>query len=191
MVRFRLGVDIGGTFTDFALIDDVSGKLSVNKALTTPHDPSEAIVKGTKALLGREGLLASQVDIIVQGTTLATNALIERKGAQTGLITPQGFRDILEMRRETRYDLYDLFIELPELVVPRHLRLGVRERVNKDGKVLTELDEAALVQAIDQLLAQGVESVAVCFLHSYANPTNEIRAGKIIEGRAPSLFVSL
>ena len=191
MVRYRLGVDIGGTFTDFALIDDVSGKLSVNKALTTPHDPSEAIVKGTKALLGREGLLASQVDIIVQGTTLATNALIERKGAKTGLITTQGFRDILEMRRETRYDLYDLFIELPELVVPRHLRLGVRERVNKDGKVLTELDEAGLVQAIDQLLAQGVESVAVCFLHSYANPTNEIRAGKIIEGRAPSLFVSL
>ena len=191
MVRYRLGVDIGGTFTDFALIDDVSGKLSVNKALTTPHDPSEAIVKGTKALLGREGLLASQVDIIVQGTTLATNALIERKGAKTGLITTQGFRDILEMRRETRYDLYDLFIELPELVVPRHLRLGVRERVNKDGKILTELDEASLVQAIDQLLAQGVESVAVCFLHSYANPTNEIRAGKIIQGRAPSLSVSL
>jgi N-methylhydantoinase A len=191
MVRYRLGVDIGGTFTDFALIDDVSGKLSVNKALTTPHDPSEAIVKGTKALLDREGLSASQVDIIVQGTTLATNALIERKGAKTGLITTEGFRDILEMRRETRYDLYDLFIELPELVVPRHLRLGVRERVNKDGKVLTELDEAGLVQAIDQLLAQGVESVAVCFLHSYANPTNEIRAGKIIEGRAPSLFVSL
>ena len=191
MVRYRLGVDIGGTFTDFALIDDLSGKLSVNKALTTPHDPSEAIVKGTKALLDREGLSASQVDIIVQGTTLATNALIERKGAKTGLITTEGFRDILEMRRETRYDLYDLFIELPELVVPRHLRLGVRERVNKDGKILTELDEASLVQAIDQLLAQGVESVAVCFLHSYANPTNEIRAGKIIQGRAPSLSVSL
>jgi N-methylhydantoinase A/oxoprolinase/acetone carboxylase beta subunit len=98
MVRYRLGVDIGGTFTDFALIDDVSGKLSVNKALTTPHDPSEAIVKGTKALLDREGLSASQVDIIVQGTTLATNALIERKGAKTGLITTEGFRDILEMR---------------------------------------------------------------------------------------------
>jgi N-methylhydantoinase A len=191
MVRYRLGVDIGGTFTDFALVDDVSGRVSVNKALTTPHDPSEAIVKGTEALLDREGLSPSDVDIIVQGTTLATNALIERKGAKTGLITTKGFRDILEMRRETRYDLYDLFIELPELVVPRHLRLGVRERVNKDGKILTELDETELMQAIEQLLAQRVESVAICFLHSYANSANETRAGEIIKRMVPSLFFSL
>jgi len=191
MVRYRLGVDIGGTFTDFALIDDVSGKVSVNKALTTPHDPSEAIMHGTKALLDREGLAASQLDVIVQGTTLATNALIERKGAKTGLITTQGFRDILEMRRETRYDLYDLFIELPELVVPRHLRLGVRERVDKDGKMVVELDQAQVAQAVDQLVTEGVESVAVCFLHSYANPTNEIRAGETIAKKAPSLSVSL
>lgn len=191
MVRYRLGVDIGGTFTDFALIDDASGKVSVNKCLTTPHDPSEVIMKGTKALLDREGLSASQIDVIVQGTTLATNALIERKGAKTGLITTQGFRDILEMRRETRYDLYDLFIELPELVVPRHLRLGVRERVNKDGKMITELDEPQLIQVVDQLMEQGIESIGVCFLHSYANPTNEIRAGEIIAKKAPSLSISL
>ena len=114
MVRYRLGIDIGGTFTDFALIDDVSGKVSVNKALTTPHDPSEAIMKGMQALLESESLSASQVDIVVQGTTLATNALIERKGAKTGLITTEGFRDVLELRRETRYDIYDLFIEMPE-----------------------------------------------------------------------------
>lgn len=191
MVRYRLGVDIGGTFTDFGLIDDVSGKVSVNKCLTTPHDPSKVIMKGTMALLGREGLSASQLDIIVQGTTLATNALIERKGARTGLITTQGFRDILEMRRETRYDLYDLFIELPELVVPRHLRLGVRERVDKDGKIITELDESQLIQVVDRLMKEGVESVAVCFLHSYANPINEIRAGEIIAKKAPSLSISL
>jgi N-methylhydantoinase A len=191
MVRYRLGVDIGGTFTDFGLIDDVSGKVSVNKCLTTPHDPSKVIMKGTMALLDREGLSASQLDIIVQGTTLATNALIERKGARTGLITTQGFRDILEMRRETRYDLYDLFIELPELVVPRHLRLGVRERVDKDGKIITELDESQLIQVVDRLMKEGVESVAVCFLHSYANPINEIRAGEIIAKKAPSLSISL
>ena len=191
MVRYRLGVDIGGTFTDFGLIDDVSGKVSVNKCLTTPHDPSKVIMKGTKALLDREGLSTSQLDIIVQGTTLATNALIERKGARTGLITTQGFRDILEMRRETRYDLYDLFIELPELVVPRHLRLGVRERVEKDGRIITELDESQLIQVVDQLMKEGVESVAVCFLHSYANPINEIRAGEIIAKKAPSLSISL
>ena len=191
MVRYRLGVDIGGTFTDFALIDDVSGKVSVNKALTTPHDPSEAIMHGTKALLDREHLSPSQLDVIVQGTTLATNALIERKGAKTGLVTTQGFRDILEMRRETRYDLYDLFIELPKLVVPRHLRLGVRERVDKDGNIVTELDQSQVAEAVDQLVAEGVESIAVCFLHSYANPTNEIRAGEIITQKAPSLSISL
>ena len=191
MARCRLGVDIGGTFTDFVLVDDVSGRVSVNKALTTPHDPSEAIMRGTKALLDREGLSLSDVDILVQGTTLATNALIERKGAKTGLLTTEGFRDILEMRRETRYDLYDLFLDLPELVVPRHLRLGVRERVDKDGKILRELDEDQLVRAVDHLVAQGVESVAVCFLHSYAKPANELRAGEIIARRAPQLSVSL
>ena len=191
MVRYRLGVDIGGTFTDFALIDEATGKVSVNKTLTTPHDPSEAIMNGTKALLDGAGLSASQLDIIVQGATLATNALIERKGAKTGLITTEGFRDILELRRETRYDIYDLFIEMPEPVVPRELRLGVRERMNKDGKVVTELDAPGLVQVVGRLVEQGVESVAVCFLNSYANPRNEIQAGEIISQESPSLSVSL
>ena len=191
MVRYRLGVDIGGTFTDFALIDDVSGKVTVNKALTTPQDPSEAIMNGTKALLDGEGLSTSQVDIIVQGTTLATNALIERKGAKTGLITTEGFRDVLELRRETRYDIYDLFIEMPEPVVPRELRLGVQERIDKDGRIIKSLDEPGLVRAVGQLVEQGVESVAVCFLNSYANPQHETRAGEIISREAPSLSVSL
>lgn len=191
MARYRLGVDIGGTFTDFAVVDDASGAVSVNKCLTTPHDPSEAIMNGMEALLAREGISASQIDVLVQGTTLATNALIERKGAKTGLITTQGFRDILEMRKETRYDLYDLFIELPEPVVPRPLRLGVRERVNKDGEIVTELDQTQLLEIVDQLVEAGVESVAVCFLHSYANPHNEKLAGEIIDKRAPGLLVSL
>ena len=191
MLRYRLGVDIGGTFTDFALVDDVSGKVSVNKALTTPRDPSEAIMHGMKALLDDEGLSASQLDVIVQGTTLATNALIERKGAKTGMITTQGFKDILEMRRETRYDLYDLFIEQPEVVVPRHLRLGVQERVDKDGNIVVELDETQVAQAVDQLVAEGVDSVAVCFLHSYANPINEIRTGELLAKKVPSLSISL
>lgn len=191
MARFRLGVDIGGTFTDFALVNDDTGKVSVNKCLTTPHDPSEAIMNGTKALLAKEKVSPSQVNVLVLGATLATNALIERKGAKTGLITTQGFRDILEIRKETRYDLYDLFIELPEPVVPRHLRLGVPERINKDGEILTALDKSQLLKAIDQLVKEGVESVAVCFLHSYANPTNENLAGEIIGKKAPNLFVSL
>jgi N-methylhydantoinase A len=191
MVKLRLGVDIGGTFTDFALVDDASGKLSVNKCLTTPDDPSDAIMKGLKVLLEREGLQPSQVDVIVQGTTLATNALIERKGAKTALITTEGFRDILELRRETRYDLFDLFIEMPEPVVPRDFRLGVRERIDKDGKIVTELDESQLKSVLHQLIGQGAESVAVCFLNSYANPCHERRAGEIITQEAPALSVSL
>ena len=191
MAGYRLGVDIGGTFTDFALVNDASGAVSVNKCLTSPYDPSEAIMDGVQALLTREGVSASQIGVVVQGTTLATNAIIERKGAKTGLITTQGFRDILEMHRETRYDLYDLFLELPEPVVPRHLRLGVRERVNKDGEIVAELDQSQLISAIDQLNEEGVESVAVCFLHSYANPSNEKLAGEIIGKRAPGLSVSL
>jgi N-methylhydantoinase A len=191
MVKLRLGVDIGGTFTDFALVDDASGKLSVNKCLTTPDDPSDAIMKGLKVLLEREGLQPSQVDVIVQGTTLATNALIERKGAKTALITTEGFRDILELRRETRYDLFDLFIEMPEPVVPRDFRLGVRERIDKDGNIVTELDESQLKSVLHQLIGQGAESIAVCFLNSYANPCHERRAGEIITQQAPALSVSL
>ena len=174
MVSYRLGIDIGGTFTDFALVDDSSGKVMVNKCLTTPHDPSEAIMNGTKALLERAVVSTSQIDALVQGTTLATNALIERKGAKVGLVTTQGFRDILEMRRETRYDLYDLFIELPEPVVPRHLRLGVCERITKDGEIVTELDQSQLRVVVEQLMAEGIESLAVCFLNAYANPCHEV-----------------
>ena len=148
-------------------------------------------MKGTKALLDGEGLSASQLDIIIQGMTLATNALIERKGAKTGLITTQGFRDILEIRKESRYDPDDFFIELPEPLTPRHLRLGVQERVDKDGNVVTRLNEEQLIQVVDQLKQEGVESIAVCFLHSYANPANEIRAAELIAERAPSLSISL
>ena len=191
MDRYRLGIDIGGTFTDFVLVDDISGRVSVNKCLTTTHNPSEAIMNGMKSLLQRESALASQISTLVQGTTLATNAVIERKGAKVGLITTLGFRDILEMRREIRYDLYDLFIKLPESVVPRHLRLGVRERVNKDGDIVTKLDKSQLVSLVEPMIAQGVESLAVCFLHSYANPYNENLAREIITKIAPSLPVSL
>ncbi len=191
MVRFQLGVDIGGTFTDFALIDSTSGKISVNKTLTTPPDPSEAILNGIKELLEREGFKLSQIDILIHGTTLATNALIERKGAKTALITTQGFRDIIEMRRETRYDLYDLFIDLPEPVVPRYLRFGVRERIDKDGKIITPVDETQLIQIIDKMLKENVESIAICFLHSYANPINEKKAGEVIAKKEPSFSISL
>lgn len=191
MIKFRLGIDIGGTFTDFALIDSETGKISFNKSLTTINDPSEAILNGANELLKREKIKFSQIDIIIHGTTLATNALIERKGAKTALITTQGFRDIIEMRRETRYDLYDLFIDLPEPVVPRYLRFGVEERVDKDGRIITPLNENQLVQIIDKLIKENIESIAVCFLHSYTNPANEKKAGELITKMAAPFSISL
>ena len=180
MVRYRLGVDIGGTFTDFALIDDLSGKVSVNKALTTPHDPSEVIMKGTRALLDRQAISPSDVDIIVQGTTLATNALIERKGAKTGLITTFGFRDVLEMGRGDRKELYNYLWKKPKPLVPRHLRLGLDERTDALGRILRKVRREDVARILEYFKEKGVEAVAVCLLHSYANPENEIIAGGII-----------
>ncbi|MER3449065.1 MAG: methylhydantoinase [Chloroflexota bacterium] len=188
---YRVGVDIGGTFTDLVLLDDSAGEWQVAKTLTTPAAPEEAVVAGLAELLAASGLRSEQVDRIIHGTTLVTNAIIERKGAPTGLITTEGFRDVLEIGREHRYDMYDIFIELPKPLVPRHLRLGVRERVLADGSVLIPLDEAEVRRAVRQLVAAGVKAVAVCFLHSYANPAHERQAADIIKGEAPQLWVSL
>ena len=131
----RVGIDIGGTFTDFLLVDSSTGSFNVHKVLTTPDDPSRAVLDGLRALLSATGVEPAEITQIVHGTTLVTNALIERKGARTGLITTRGFRDAVEIGREHRYDLYDLFIDLPEPLVPRYLRLEVDERVFSDGSV--------------------------------------------------------
>ena len=138
----RIGVDIGGTFTDLVLVDEVTGAVSVGKLLTTPKEPAQAVEQGVLALLHEAGRDTASVAALIHGTTLATNALIERKGAKTGLLTTAGFRDALEIGREGRYDMYDLFIDPPAPLVPRHLRLEVRERLSADGSVLTPLDAA-------------------------------------------------
>ncbi len=188
---YRIGVDIGGTFTDLVLLDDSAGEWQVAKTLTTPAAPEAAVAAGLAELLGGSGLRPNQVQRLIHGTTLVTNAIIERKGAPTGLITTDGFRDVLEIGREHRYDMYDIFIELPRPLVPRHLRLGVRERILDDGSVLVPLDEAGVRAAVRQLAAAGVKAVAVCFLHSYANPAHERRAAEIIKTEAAHLWVSL
>ena len=189
--RHRVGVDIGGTFTDLVLIDDETGKRAVGKVLTTPEDPSEGVESGLVELLGREGLEAGRLGTIVHGTTLVTNALIERRGARTALLTTEGFRDALAIGTEHRYDMYDIFIEKPEPLVPRSLRYGVRERSLDDGSAMLDLDEDQVRSIIAELRERDVRAVAVSFLHSFRNPAHERRVGEILAEEAPEISVSL
>ena len=187
----RLGIDIGGTFTDLALLDEATGEVRFGKTLTTYGDPTDGIIAGMREVLAEAGVQAADVTNVVHGTTLVTNAVIERKGAKTALITTAGFRDVLELGRELRYDIYDLNIVMPEPLVPRDLRVGVAERIDAQGLVRTPLAEDELARVADGLVASGVESVAVVFLHSYANPAHERRAAEVLQRRHPDLYVSL
>ena len=189
-MRARLGVDIGGTFTDLVVIDDATGTARVGKVLTTAKDPAHGVEDGIHALLDEAGVRSDAVRAVVHGTTLATNALIERKGAKTALLTTEGFRDALEIRREGRYDMYDLFIDPPPPLVPRHLRREVPERLLADGSILKTLDEAAARRALAELAREGVEALAICLLHAYVNPAHERRLSEIAREVSPGLSVS-
>jgi len=189
-VASRLGVDIGGTFTDLVVIDEATGAARVGKILTTPKDPAHAVEQGIAALLEESRTAASAVRAVVHGTTLATNALIERKGARTALLTTEGFRDALEIRHEGRYDMYDLFIDPPAPLVPRHLRREVRERLLADGSVRQPLDEVGARQVIGELVAEGVEAIAICLLHAYVNPVHERRLAALVRELAPQMAVA-
>ncbi len=182
----RIGVDIGGTFTDLCAVDE-TGIVAVGKVLTTHDEPARAVEEGLVALLPDLGA----VEQVVHGTTLVTNALIERTGSRTALLATAGFRDVLEMRREHRYELYDLHLELPAPLVPRHLRFDVPERILADGSVHTGLDEEYVARLGRELADRGIEAVAVCFLHAFTNPVHERRAGEILAEVAPSLRVAL
>lgn len=186
-----LGSDIGGTFTDFVEVDESSGRVGVYKCLTTPGDPSQAIEAGVRELSARRTGDASALDVLVHGTTLVINAVIERKGARTGLLTTRGFRDVLEIGREKRFDAYDLQIQFPEPLIPRYLRLEVDERLHASGVVMRALDEDAARQAIRDLLKEGCESIAVCLLHAYRNPVHERRLRELAQELAPGLPVTL
>jgi len=188
--RSRIGVDIGGTFTDLVLMDDATGAVHVGKLLTTPKEPAQAVEQGVVTLLREAASAPRSVGTLIHGTTLATNALIERKGARTGLLTTAGFRDALEIGREGRYDMYDLFIDPPAPLVPRHLRLEVTERILPDGSVLTPLDESSARAAIGALLAAGVEAIAVSLLHAYRNPGHERALARLVREMAPDLPVA-
>jgi N-methylhydantoinase A len=190
-MAYRLGVDIGGTFTDFALVDDGAGEIAIHKVLTTPRDPSEAVLEGLDELLKRKGVGWASVDAIVHGTTLVTNAVIERKGAITGMLVTKGFRDVLDIALERRYDLFDLRLKLAPAVVPRRLRREIDERLKYTGEVTQPLDPDAAVAAARELVEQhGVKALAICFLHSYANPAHEQAARDAVVRAFPELYVS-
>lgn len=183
--------DIGGTFTDFVLHDEASGRAETLKVPTTPDDPSIAVMAGLETLLAATGHAPGDVSRLLHATTVATNAILERKGAPTGLITTAGFRDVLIIGRQKRYETYDLYISKPEPLVQRRHIVEASERIAADGSVVTPLDMATVDRAIDNLKASGRETVAVALLHAYANPDHERRIRKRFEQRAPEISVSI
>lgn len=188
---YRLGVDIGGTFTDGVLVHEATGEVRIDKVLTTPADPSQGFLQSTQRLARRAGLSPEQVRSIMHATTTATNAVLERRGAATGLLVTQGFRDVLEIARQVRHELYNLQTDKPVPLVPRRLCLEIPERLDYRGAVQVPLDEAAVEAAVVRLRTAGVESVAVCFLHAYRNPVHERQAAEIIRRVWPEADLSL
>ncbi len=188
---YRLGVDIGGTFTDAILIDEDTGASRISKVSTTPSEPSEGFLHATDRILAAAEADPASLRYVVHGTTVATNAIIQRKIARTALITTDGFRDVLEIGRQIRPSLYDIGFEKPIPLVPRTLAFGIPERLDWHGDVLVPLDEEAVREVAGRLGELGVESVAVCLLHAYANPVHEDRIGQILAEVLPDVAVSL
>jgi len=187
----RVGIDIGGTFTDLLVLDEVTGAFHIGKTLTTPDDPSRAVRTGLNDLLRQHEIAPGRVKQIIHGTTLVTNALIERRGVPTALLTTKGFRDAIEIGHEHRYDLYDLFLELPKPLVRRRWRLEVDERVLADGTEECPVDPNDIRRLIAEMRAGGIEAVAVTLLHSYRYPEHERQVGEILAREAPEMTVSL
>ena len=170
----RLAVDIGGTFTDIVL--EARGRQWTGKVLTTPRAPEDAVIAAVHEILGEAGIAPDALALFILGTTLATNALIERKGARTALVTTEGFRDLVEIGWEHRFAQYDIFLDKPAPLVPRHLRLPVAERIDAKGRVLLPLDEAAVEALTPTLKQHGIESVAIAFLQSFTNAAHVFRS---------------
>src|SRR3954449_11885260 len=191
---YRIGIDVGGTFTDLVAIDE-GGATTLAKVPSTPQDPSIGVLDGLELLAQRLGLdraaLLAQTDRIVHGTTVATNALLERKGARLGLLTTEGHRDVIEMREGLKDDRYNLRMPPPEQLVPRRLRLAVRERIRADGRIEIPLDTVSLDAAIAVLQQEQVEAVAVCYLHAWRDPRHERATREALQRALPEAYVSL
>lgn len=188
---YRLGVDIGGTFTDLVMVDLSNGKLFDEKVLTTPDDPSLGVIEGVEKILKVNNIHPSKLKHIIHGTTLVANAIIERRGSKVALITTQGFRDIQEIGTELRYDTYDLFMEMPVPLVTRRWRYEVSERIRADGQIITALDESSVVEVARAIASSDVDAVAVSLLHSYQNPAHERRIREILKQEAPNAIVCI
>ena len=186
----RLAVDIGGTFTDVVL-ELPTGERLTTKLLTTYDHPGRAVLEGITTVMDRAGVAPSEIGLIIHGTTLATNALIERRGANTALLTTEGHRDALEMAHEDRFEQYDINIDRPIPLVPRHLRLPVRERMDRDGNILVELDESTIRRHLSVLEDYEIQSVAIGYLHAFVNPIHETRTREILAKARPDLSISL
>ena len=187
----KIGVDVGGTFTDICMFDPDSGSVMIHKLPSTPWDPSEAISNGIKEILDLYKTEPMAVSGLVHGTTVATNAALERKGAKTAIITTKGFRDLIELARQTRASLYDPQVEKPVPIVYRKMRREVNERIRADGKILVPLDISEVERLVDQLKEEGTEAYAVCLLHSYINPIHEKKIKEVIQSRHPDAYVSI
>ena len=188
--EFTIGVDIGGTFTDIVAVNQKNGIQFNEKVLTTPKDPSKAVLTGVKSIIEKNTIDPKNCRII-HGTTLVANALIERKGVKTALLTTKGFRDVLEIGREWRYDLFSLDLEMPSPIVPRQLRFEIEERINFKGEVIQSLDEIGLLKVVKKIAKSGVETLAIVFMHSFKNSSHEKLAKKIIQAHAPNLNICL
>lgn len=189
--KYRVAVDTGGTFTDLCLVDDATGKLAVAKVPSTPSDPAEGVINGVRKLMAIGGLQAGEIGFFLHGTTVATNALLEGKGAPTGLITTEGFEDVLLIGRQNRPRLYDFWAQRPRPIVPRSLCYGVPERTLHTGEIAHPLDEARVREIISEIRRKGIKSIAVCLLHSYANPDHEQRIKAVIQEAYPEAFVTV
>ena len=189
--NYRLGFDIGGTFTDIVLYNTKNKEINLHKCLTTPEDPSIGVMNGISTLLKNLKLSLSEISHAIHGTTLITNAIIEKKGCKLGHLTTIGFRDSLEMGTEQRYDIHDLFLSFPKPLSPRALRREINERISRDGKIITKIRNQEILKQVKDLVKEGIEAISVCFLHSYKNPRHEIIAKKIINKNFPNLYVSI
>jgi N-methylhydantoinase A len=190
-MTWRIGVDIGGTFTDVVVADEATGSLDVVKVPTTPRDFARGVLDALDTATRRHGVVPSQVSLLAHATTVVTNALLEEKGARIALLTTQGMRDVLELRRSARASLYDLFQDGPHVIVPRHLRLEIRERLDAQGQVVTALRMDDVERAVDFLRRHEVQAVAVCFLYSFLNDAHERAVGARLRAALPGVPVFL
>lgn len=190
-MSYKLGVDVGGTFTDVFLLNQNNGSLAVYKISSTSDDPSKAIINGISEIIRANGISADQITYLAHGTTVATNAVIEQKGGKVGLLTTRGFRDLLEIARQTRPRLYDLQLDYPPPLVPRDLRLEVTERVLHTGEIAMPLNEHSVKEAIGKLRQKGVDAVAICLLYSYINSSHEVRIKNMVSEEMPNCYISV